>query len=314
MSEILVFCDRDDVAFELLSWGREHKDSLGAELAAAVLGDRAEARANDYFTHGADKVYLAKDDILTEFHTDVFAEALYQIARDYQVELLLIGSTRRGKELAPRIAQKWGAGCVTDAINVNLKDGEILIDRYSLGGNTIASAFITTPKKVISVMPKAFALGEKEAKKGEVINVTLKLKEPRLKIEERREKKGESVNLEDAEALVCVGRGLSKREDISLIEKLAKALNAEIGCTRPLSHDWQWFSEEREVGLSGKKCKPRLCVSIGISGQIQHTVGIRDSKIIVAINKDKNAPIFTVADYGIVSDLYEVVPKIIDRI
>jgi electron transfer flavoprotein alpha subunit len=111
-----------------------------------------------------------------------------------------------------------------------------------------------------------------------------------------------------------VGRGLAKKEDISVIEDLAKAVKGEIGCTRPLSHEIRWFPEDREVGLSGKKTKPNLCFSIGISGQIQHTVGIRDSKIIVAINKDKNAPIFKIADYGIVGDLYEVIPKIIEEI
>lgn len=110
-----------------------------------------------------------------------------------------------------------------------------------------------------------------------------------------------------------MGRGLGERKDVVLIETLAKALKAEIGCTRSLAYDWQWFSEEREVGLSGKKCKPRLCISIGISGQIQHTVGIRNSKIIVVINKDKNAPIFKIADYGIVGDLYQVVPKLIEK-
>jgi electron transfer flavoprotein alpha subunit len=107
---------------------------------------------------------------------------------------------------------------------------------------------------------------------------------------------------------------LNKKEDMPMVESLAKVLNAEIGCTRPLSHEWQWLSEQREVGLSGKKCKPRLCVELGISGQIQHTVGVRDSKVIVAINKDKTAPIFEMADYGIIGDIYEVVPKLSEKL
>lgn len=314
MSEILVFCEKDEAAFELLSKGRELKKSLNAKLSAAILGQGAEKKVSDYFAYGADKVYLGKDALFTEFYADVYAEALYQIVNNYGPELILIGSTKRGKELAPRVAQKLGAGCVTDAINIDVKDGEVLIDRYTLGGNTVSSVIIKTPRKVISVMPKAFELGEKESKQGETVEVTPKLKDSRLKIVEVKEKEGESVNLEEAETLVCVGRGLNKKEDLALIESLAKALNAEIGCTRPLSHDLQWLSEEREVGLSGKKCKPRLCVSVGISGQIQHTVGIHDCKVIVAINKDKNAPIFNITDYGIVGDLYQVVPGLVEKL
>jgi electron transfer flavoprotein alpha subunit len=146
------------------------------------------------------------------------------------------------------------------------------------------------------------------------VEVSLTLKAPKTKIIEKKGKAGDVVSLEDAQTLVCIGRGLNKKEDLPLVETLAKLLHAEIGCTRPLSHEWQWLSEQREVGLSGKKCKPRLCVELGISGQIQHTVGIRDSKVIVAINKDKTAPIFEMADYGIVGDIYEVVPKLSEKL
>ncbi len=313
MPEILVFCEKDEVAFELLSWGREIKGSLNAKLSAAVLGKDAQEKVGEYFAFGAAKVYLGKV-LPIDFHADVYAEALCQILNNSGAELLLIGSTRRGKELAARVAQRWVAGCITDATDIKIEDGELVIDRYALGGNTISSETIKTTKKVISVMPKTFELGEKEARQGDIIEVALQVKAPRLKIVERRKKESETVSLEEAENLVCGGRGLGKKEDIILIETLAKALNAEVGCTRPLSHDLQWLSEEREVGLSGKKCKPRLCISIGISGQIQHTVGIRDSKIIVAINKDKNAPVFEIADYGIVGDLYQVLPRLTEKI
>lgn len=312
MAEILVFCEKHDVAFEILSWGKTVRDSLNAKLAAAILGRDANEKVSEYFAYGADKVYLAKESP-SDFYADVYAEALCQIV-DYGAEFLLIGSTRRGRELAPRVAQKWGAGCVTDATDIKVKDGKLLVDRYSLAGNTISSELIKTRKKVISVMPKAFKLAEKQSRHGEITEVDLKLRGPRLNIIERRAKEGEAASLEDAKTLVCIGKGLSKKEDIALVKTLAKSLNAEIGCTRPLSHDLQWLSEEREVGLSGKKCKPRLCVSVGISGQIQHTVGIRDSKIIVAINKDKNAPIFEIADYGIIGDLYQALPKIVEKI
>jgi electron transfer flavoprotein alpha subunit len=314
MPDILVFSEKDEVTFELLSWGRRVRDVFNAKLAVAVLGTGAREKAPACFAYGADKVYWSENALLKDFHSEVYAEALYQIAGACHPGVLLIGSTRRGKDLAPRVAQKWGAGCITDAIDINVKDKELVVSRYTLGGNTISSEVLRTANKVISVMPKAVELGNKEARQGELLEIVLNLKEPRLKIVDRKAKQGETVSLEEAQTLVCVGRGLNKKEDLATIEGLAKAMKAEIGCTRPLSHDWQWLSEEREVGLSGKKCKPRLCVSIGISGQIQHIVGIRDSKIIVAVNKDKSAPIFEITDYGVVGDLYEVVPLLTEKI
>ena len=163
-------------------------------------------------------------------------------------------------------------------------------------------------------MPKTFELGTKEARQGETIIADLDLKEPRTRIVEQREKAGEAVNLEEAEVLVCIGRGLEKKEDLEIIEEFAKALGAEIGCTKTLCSDYQWLSEDRMVGLSGKKTSPRLVFSIGISGQIQYTVGILGARIAVAINKDDQAPIFALSDYGIVGDLYEVVPRLTQQL
>jgi electron transfer flavoprotein alpha subunit len=314
MSEVLVFCEKDDVAFELVSKGKEFKETLGMSLAAALLGKEAAGKADDYFAYGADKVHVSEDASLADFTAEAYAEALYQIVQKNGAEVLLMGSTKRGKELAPRVAQKLGAGCITDANDVRVEDGELVADRYALGGNTVSSGAIKTPQKVIAVMPKTFELGAKEAKQGEVVDAALDLKEPRTRIVERREKAGEAVNLEEAEGVVCIGRGLEKKEDLGIVEDLTKALGAELGCTKSLCTDWEWLSEERLVGLSGKKVSPRLCVSVGISGQIQYTVGIRGTRITVAINKDENAPIFAMSDYGIVGDLYEVVPKLTEKL
>jgi len=314
MAEILVFSEKDDLALELVSKGREFGAALNMGLAAALLGQGASARANEYFAYGADRVYVAEHPALASFHAETFAEALYQIARKNDAQVLLLASTKRGKELAPRVAQKLGAGCVTDATAVEVQDGNLLVSRYALGGNTVATEFIKTPHKVIAVMPKTFELGTKEARQGEVVTVDLDLKQPRTRIVERREKAGEAVNLEEAEVLVCIGRGLAKKEDLGIIEGLARALGAEIGCTKTLCTDYQWLSEDRLVGLSGKKTSPRLVISIGISGQIQYAVGIRGARITVAINKDSNAPIFALSDYGIVGDLYQIVPKLVEAL
>ena len=312
--EILIFSDIDDGAFELLSWGSKVKGSLNAKLSAVALGKGAKEKAADYFAYGADKVYWNENAAFTDFYADVYADALVQIANVYNPDVILIESTRRGKELAARLAQKLNAGCITDATGMEVKGNDLIVNRYTLGGNTVASETLKTGKKVVSVLPKAFEKAAKTPGQGETVEVAVTPKEPKVKIVEKKAKAGDVVSLEDAQTLVCIGRGLNKKEDLSMVENLAKLLNAEIGATRPLSHEWQWVSEQREVGLSGKKCKPRLCVELGISGQIQHTVGIRDSKIIVSINKDKTAPIFEMSDYGIIGDIYEVVPKLSEKL
>jgi electron transfer flavoprotein alpha subunit len=314
MTEIMIFSDKDDSAFELLSWGNKVKGALNAKLSAVLLGKGAKEKAADYFAYGADKVYWSENPAFSDFYADVYTDALAQIAAAHNPDVILIGSSRRGKELAARLAQKLNAGCITDATGIELQGQDLMVHRYTLGGNTISSEMLKTAKKVISVLPKAFEKATKTPGQGEAVEIAVTPKEPRVRIIEKKTKAGDVVSLEDAQTLVCIGRGLNKKEDMPMVENLAKVLNAEIGCTRPLSHEWQWLSEQREVGLSGKKCKPRLCVELGISGQIQHTVGVRDSKVIVAINKDKTAPIFEMADYGIIGDIYEVVPKLSEKL
>jgi electron transfer flavoprotein alpha subunit len=314
MAELMVFSEKSDLAFELISKGREFVASLNMGLAVALLGEKVDGEAEGYFAYGADRVYIGENPALAGFDAESYAEALYQIMQKNDAKILLIPSTKRGKELAPRVAQKFGAGCITDATGVERDDGNLLISRYALGGNTVATEVIKTGHKVITVMPKTFELGEKESKKGEIIRVDLNLRAPRVRIVERQEKVGEKVNLEEAEILVCIGRGLEKKEDLAMVEQLAKALGAEIGCTKSLCTDYQWLSEDRLVGLSGKKTNPRLVISIGISGQIQYTVGIRGARIVVSINKDKQAPIFTISDYGIVGNLYDVVPLLAEKL
>jgi electron transfer flavoprotein alpha subunit len=223
------------------------------------------------------------------------------------------------KRLAPSAGSKKrplrgvGCGAVTDAIGLATQDGKIAVQRYALGGNTIATDVITSERQVIAVMPRTFETS-KQPVTGETVRVELKLREPRVKIVERKAKPAATANIEGAESLVVAGKGFSKQEDLAIAEALAKALKGEVGCTRTLAADYHWLGEERMIGISGKKAKPRLMVSVGVSGQIQHTVGILGSKLIVAINKDKAAPIFKIADYGIVGDLYQVVPKLAERL
>lgn len=306
MADVLVFSEQDSVVFELLSGAR----ALSGSIAVAVLGTRDPSA---FFAFGAGEAYVSQASQLEQYSAEVYAEALAQIARASNARTVLIGSTKRGKELSGRVAQKLECGAVTDAIGMSVRDGKLTVQRYALGGNTIATDMITTECQVIAVMPKTFEATQQPTE-GKVITVALELLNPRVRVTERKPKAAATANLEDADTLVVVGKGFGKKEDLAIAEALAQALHAEIGCTRSLSSDYHWLGEDRMIGISGKKCKPRVMVSVGVSGQIQHTVGILGSKIIVAINKDKSAPIFKIADYGIIGDLYQVVPHLTAKI
>jgi electron transfer flavoprotein alpha subunit len=177
----------------------------------------------------------------------------------------------------------------------------------------VSAKVITSRQQVIAVMPKLYEAEPVNGGAGEIIPIALELQGPTIRVLERRPKEAGIVNLEEAEVLVCVGRGLSDKGDLSLIQSLVDSVGGMLGCTRPISHEYHWLAEDQMVGLSGKESNPRLYLAIGISGQIQHTVGVMNAKVIVAINNDKNAPIFKIADYGIVGDLYQVVPKLTER-
>lgn len=309
MADILVYSDSISTAKELAYKGREFAQALGLGISAAALGPQADAEAAELGAFGADRIFVSKDSALDGLQTDVVAEALAQIAKEADAKYILIGSTRRGKELAGRLAQKLGAGAVTDVNAMAVEDGDLVAARFAFGGATVAREKVSGDIKVFAVMPKTFEIGEVKAGAGTVVAPALSLKPSAVKLVETRPKEGEAVNLEAAERLVCVGRGLSKKEDLPMVEEFCAALGAELGCTKSLC-DWEWLPENRLVGLSGTKTKPTLYVSLGISGQVQHTVGISSAKIIVAINKDEKALIFNIADYGIVGDIYTVVPAL----
>jgi len=313
MAEILVYCDKPEVTLELVFKGKEFAAELGLGISAAALGAGAADAAAELGRYGADKVYVSADAALEGLQTDVVAEALAQIAREVGAEYVLLGSTRRGKELAGRLAQKLGAGAVSDVNIMAVKDGALVGGRYALGGNTVAEERIDSAVKVFAVMPKTFEVGEPQAGAGEVVTPALTLRPSPVQVAERRPKEGAAVNLDAALRIVGVGRGFGKREDLGLADVLAGALAAEVGCTKSIA-DFEWLPESRIIGLSGAKTKADFYLAIGISGQIQHTVGISQSKLIAAINKDKEAPIFQLADYGIVGDLFQVVPALVEKL
>lgn len=314
MKGIIVFSELKETALGLLTKGRELASELDKPLSVALLGDLAGGKADAFFAHGATRAYIGDDSALIPFQAHTYASALAQIVAQAEADIILIGSTRRGRGLAPRLAQKLSAGCITDATSLSCQDNRLVAERRALGGNTVAAKVITSQQQVIAVMPKLYEAEPENAGKGELIPVSLELEPPTTRILEQRPKETGVINLEEADILVGIGRGIANKDDLSLIHLLVNSVSGMLGCTRPVSHEYHWLAEDQMVGLSGIESRPRLYIAIGISGQIQHTVGIMNAKVIVAINNDKSAPIFKISDYGIVGDLYEVVPKLTERL
>ena len=312
MAELLVYSERFDTVRELIAGGKELSTALGLSVGAVALGPGAVATASSLAAAGADTIYVSEDEVFEGRPADAVAAGLAQVAERAGASVVLIGSTRRGKETAPRLAQKLAAGCVADVNSLVVEDGDLVASRYAFGGATVAREKLGSAVKVFAVMPKTFSSDGASAGAGNVVTLELDV-QTGVKLVDRRPKEGDHVNLDAAPIIVGVGRGFNAREDLALGDELADALGAVVGCTKSLA-DFEWLGEDRIIGLSGAKTAPDLYLSVGISGQIQHTVGVSAAKLIAAVNKDKEAPIFALADYGIVGDLYEVVPALIERL
>jgi len=307
--DVWVFSENKDLMLELLGKGSELANKLQTQLAAVLLGHEVGNQANELIAYGANKVYMVDHPSFKSLHADPYTSALTSLVNQHKPEILLIGSTRRGKELASRLATRLEIGCVSDCTELWIDEkGRLLMNRWVYGGNAIATETCRTKPQIATVPPRTFEKLERKDRKGEVVKVDVKVEEPRTEILERKEIEAAEVKLEEAKVIVACGRGIEKKEDVKIVEELAEALGGLVGYTRPLCEDRKWYTEW--IGLSGHKVKPVLYIACGISGVIQHIAGIRDSKIIVAINKDSEAPIFEIADYKIVGDIYEVVPAL----
>lgn len=308
MENILVYSDDVNITLELLSKGRELADKTNGELYSVIIGKSNNEIEKNYISHGADKVFVAEIEN-KDFNCEEYAEALAKVIKETSSSIILVGANKNGKELGPRLAGKLDAGCISEINNLYFENSNLIAERIMYSGNAVAKEqFISSPK-IVTVPPRTFQkLDENINRKGEVIKKKIEVKPSLVKIVDIQKRELEGVKLEDAEIIISCGRGLKNKDDIKLLEELGKVLNAEIGCSRPISADLNWLSKDHWVGLSGHKVKPKLYIACGISGAIQHLAGMRDSGIIVAINKEKEAPIFNAADYGIVGDLYKVLP------
>lgn len=314
MSEILAFSENPDLIPELLGKAGELRGGLQASAVSAVVFGAGDSVLQGLASGGADKVYAVKGGEGGFFDAKSASATLAAVARESGAVLVLVASTRRGRELVGRLSQKLGGVGMTDVNALDVEDGKLVYERYNFGGNTVTRAGVSGPTPVIASMPKSFEPAAQGSTSGSVVEFASADEAPSFKVLEKRSKEGETVNLEDARVIVCVGKGFEKQEAIAPARELARVLGGEVGCTREPATDLGWFSEERVVGLSGKKASPELYLGIGVSGQIQHTVGILGAKCVVVVNNNKDAPFFSQCDYGVVADLHEFLPAFIELV
>ncbi|ENY8408209.1 electron transfer flavoprotein subunit alpha/FixB family protein [Clostridioides difficile] len=307
------------VTIELIGEGRKLADQLGKELAVVIAGYEVEKEVKELLHYSVDKVYYINDPLLKDFTTDGYAISIANLIERKKPEVVLVGATSIGRDIAPRIAGKVGTGLTADCtkLEIDSTDNKLLQTRPAFGGNLMAT--IVCPKnrpQMSTVRPGVMAKAVRnESETGilEVVTPELTEKMIRTRLVEILPQEKKSVNLTDARIIVSGGRGLKRAEGFELIKELADKLGAEIGASRA-AVDSGWIEHSHQVGQTGTTIRPELYIACGISGAIQHLAGMSDSKYIVAINKDAKAPIFSICDYGIVGDLYEIIPEMIESL
>lgn len=305
------------VALELLGAGRRLADTLGVELSAVLFGS-SEEEAKELIKYGADRVYLCDDPGLEKFNDEPYARLLSSLINTHKPEIVLAGATPVGRSFFPRVAASLKAGLTADctAFDIEPETRNLLQTRPAFGGNIMAT--IVTPSRrpqMATVRPRVMKRLEPDpGRTGEIIHVKADNLSSRTKVIDTVKEVSElSVNLQEADIIVAGGRGLGDAKGFKLLEELASLLGGVVGASRA-AVDAGWISYSHQIGQTGKTVCPKLYIACGISGAVQHLVGMQSSDIIVAINKNPEAPIFRVANYGIVGDVYEIVPLLIKKI
>jgi electron transfer flavoprotein alpha subunit len=308
----------NSVGYELLARGRELADTLKTELAAVCLGHQVSDR-DSLIAHGADKVYLIDADSLAVPIEDLYAAQMAQLVRKYKPEIVLAGATSLGRAFIPKVAAILKTGLTADCTSLDIDtDKRLLLQtRPAFGGNIMATIICEQKRpQMATVRPRVFKKGTGDTgRKGQIINVDFdkSVVTSKTKLLNFIEDLGKKVKIEDADIIVSGGRGLGKADNFKLIEELARVLGAAVGSSRPPVDDG-WIPYSHQVGQTGKTVRPKLYIACGISGSVQHMAGMGTSECIIAINNDPNAPIFEIATYGIVGDLFKVVPMLTEKI
>jgi len=307
------------VSYELLGIGRKLADKRGVPLSVVLPGGAVAAFADSLIAAGADIVLLAEHPMLEQFREDLYAGILEQVIRERKPEVVLAGATAIGRSLIPYVATSIDAGLTADCTRLEIReeDGMLLQTRPAFGGNIMATIECPhTRPQMATVRPKVMAPAEPDPlRKGEVIHIQLapNILHTQIEVLETVINNEDQVNIQEVETLVAGGRGLDSAKGFALIRELASELNGAVAASRA-AVDSGWIPYPHQVGQTGKTVSPKLYIACGISGAVQHAVGMQSAEIVVAINRDKNAPIFDIATYGVVGDLYEVVPQLIKRL
>ena len=321
---VLVFSEQRDgqlksCTLELLGEGRKLADKLGQELAAVLLGHEINGLCPVLFAHGADKVYLASDPNLKLYLNETYTTVLAALINRYKPSIFLFGATTTGRDLAPRVASRVGTGLTADCTGLDIEEdtGNLLQSRPAFGGNIMATIKTANHRPQMTtvrpgVMKKPLP---DQTRSGEVIDVkvNINLKGIKTKLLDVKKVVEPGVIIDEAEVIVSGGRGIQKPDNLHLIEELAHLLGGSVGASRPVV-DMGWIAQSHQVGQTGKTVCPKIYIACGISGAIQHIVGMGSSDKIFAINKDPQAPIMQIADYAVVGDIFQILPKLIEEI
>ena len=324
--DVYVFAEQRDgkiqnVALELLGKARELADANNEKVVAILLGKNIKGEAQTLVEHGADKVLVVDNDLLANYLTEPYTQAITQIIQEQKPSILLIGATTIGRDLGPRVSARNVTGLTADATKLEISDDEaheFRMTRPAFGGNLMATILCKNHRPQMStvrpgVMQK---MAVDPTRKGEVVDYTVKFDEAkisRVKILKTVKEEKVITDISQAKVLVSGGRGVGNKEGFAKLEALAKELGGEVSSSRAMV-DAGVMEQSRQVGQTGKTVRPNLYLACGISGAIQHLAGMEESDLIIAINKDKFAPIFSVADLGIVGDLHKIVPMLTERL
>jgi electron transfer flavoprotein alpha subunit len=310
MAGVWIIAENREQTLELLNIACELAADIGTRVAAFLSQDHE--RVQDYIDCGADEV-LVLPPLASDQSIDAYIPIIAEEAKTGDPDLMLLPATMRGKDMAARIAARLDTGLCSCCTALTYDEGSKspVMERLAHGGAAVQKVTCTTRPAMATIPPRTFEPATpKEDRHGQIRELPAP-PPSEVKVLEKKMKERVAKDITEARIIVCAGRGIEKNEDLAFIRQLADALGGEVACTRPIAEEYHWLPEELCIGLSGAQVKPDLYLGIGVSGQVQHLTGIRNAKVIAAVNKDENAPIFRAADFGIVGDLYDVVPKLI---
>lgn len=315
-SGVLVFAEQREgvlksTSFESVTLGRKLQSDVGGDLSVVLIGSGISEMAKEFEPYGVDKIYIADDSELNYYDGGRYCEIVVNLLKDINASFFIAVASAMGKDIAPRIASFLDVGLAVDCTNVEIQNGKISATRPIFAGKANIKVNFESDPQMLTIRPNVFPSEPVDSKTPEIININAgSSKEPVNKVEHIQ---GERPELTEASIIVSGGRGMGGPENFNVTEELADELGAAVGASRAVV-DAGWRPHSEQVGQTGKTVSPNLYIACGISGAIQHLAGMSSSKVIVAVNKDAEAPIFKVATYGIVGDLFEVVPKMVEHI